>query len=157
MRLDTAARERLMSKISMRPNGCWRWTAATNRRGYGVINVEGAARLAHRVTYHVFRRAVPNDLCVLHHCDNPSCVNPSHLFLGTRADNARDMKRKGRSAYGERNAHSKLTDKQRAEIRARYAAGNITQQALADEHGVTQPLIAYVLKNPRLDALEARI
>ena len=82
--------------------GCWIWTGARNPAGYGGFNVRRQQRLAHRVAWTMERGAVPDGLCVLHRCDNPPCVNPDHLFLGTQLDNVADMIDKGRVARGDR-------------------------------------------------------
>jgi hypothetical protein len=87
-------------------NGCWNWTKAKNKAGYGFYTVRKAGWkrrrtvLAHRYAYEAFIDVVPDNMCVLHKCDNPSCVNPNHLFLGTQADNMQDRKAKGRMNKG---------------------------------------------------------
>ena len=88
-------------------DGCWLWTGYVDHRGYGRLTWRGQNyRLAHRVSYEL-AHADPAGLCVCHRCDNPLCVRPEHLFLGTRADNNRDMVAKGRQAAGERSgAHT---------------------------------------------------
>jgi len=91
--------ERFLNKISIEPNsGCWLWTAAVDPNGYGNfhVNVHEGLKKAHRVSWDLFRGSIPEDTCVCHHCDNPPCVNPEHLFLGTTKDNMGDMSRKGR-------------------------------------------------------------
>lgn len=81
-------------KISM-GNGCWEWQANADRRGYGHMTIKGKKVQAHRFSYELFV-APPGDLFVLHRCDNPPCVRPDHLWLGTNADNMADMRAKGR-------------------------------------------------------------
>lgn len=79
-------------------NGCLEWTGIKNKKGYGRCNVRGTVYLAHRLSYFICFRYDPGSLCVLHHCDNPACVNPKHLFIGSKADNNEDMRSKGRAA-----------------------------------------------------------
>ena len=105
---------RFLEKFMPEPNsGCWLWLAAVNSKGYGCYPYEGATRLAHRICWIYTYGAIPDGLCVLHKCDNPGCVNPEHLFLGTQGDNMRDMGRKGRSntpvLHGENNGRCKVS------------------------------------------------
>jgi hypothetical protein len=101
--------------------GCWLWTGTLNQDGYGVTFQFKETVLAHRIAYVLTRGSIPAGMCVLHTCDVRNCVNPAHLFIGTRADNCRDRSAKGRTVgshcYGKNNGKGKLSDEQIAEIR----------------------------------------
>lgn len=86
------------SKVDIN-TGCINWTAAVNNRGYGLLNIENNLQLAHRIAYKDFHGYLSHDICVLHRCDNPKCINVEHLFLGTQGDNMADMAIKGRAAW----------------------------------------------------------
>lgn len=107
-----------------RPNSvigpCWEWTGAKLKRGYGTLNVHGRKRLAHRYSWTMEHGPVPAGKLVLHKCDNPSCVRPTHLFVGTHKDNTQDMIAKLRGAQGEKQHAAKLTAQDVADIRKRY-------------------------------------
>jgi hypothetical protein len=99
---------------------CWPWQGAKDRQGYGFIKrKDGVQYRAHRLSYEMYQGPIPPGGLVCHHCDNPSCVNPNHLFVGTPVDNARDMVRKNRHCRlcGEKNPMAKLTDAQVIQIR----------------------------------------
>ncbi len=139
--------ERFWVKVDRRgPNDCWPWTAAVNEHGYGVMRPPGKrtgpAIKAHRVSAEFAGMAI-DGLDVLHSCDNPPCVNPAHLRTGTAAENSRDMVRRWRSCYGERQNHAKLTEAQVLEIRERRAAGEM-RNALAAEFGVSGSTISNI-------------
>jgi HNH endonuclease len=135
---------RFWAKVQ-KTDSCWLWTGFVNSQSrYGKIQIgprkSRVMAWVHRISWELTNGPIPDGIEVCHNCpggDNPRCVNPSHLFLGTHADNMRDAARKGQMAKGERRPTSKLTDATVRLIRMRYAAGGITQQALADEHGVS--------------------
>src|SRR5229473_531412 len=94
--------ERFWSKVR-KSDGCWEWIAGKHRFGYGIIRDGGRGsrmRTAHRISWEFHNGSIPAGLWVLHRCDNPQCINPDHLFLGTQFDNMTDAARKGRIRNG---------------------------------------------------------
>lgn len=96
--------ERFWAKVdkTSHPGGCWLWTAGKDSRGYGTFRVKSLPhpkKAAHRIAYSLVRGEIGSGLCVLHKCDNPACVNPDHLWLGTQKDNAIDRESKGRGRW----------------------------------------------------------
>ena len=136
--------ERFEEKYIPEPNsGCWLWTASVNGDGYGQFFV-GKKVLAHRASWSMVYGDIPESTCVLHHCDQPSCVNPDHLFLGSKKDNSHDMMKKGRTTVlgmiGDDHPTAKLTEKEVLVIRKDPRL----QRVIAAEYGVTQSLISAV-------------
>ncbi len=129
---------------------CWEWTGGKMIKGYGNfrMGLDMQSRLigAHRFSYEIANGEIPEGLLVLHHCDNPPCVNDAHLFLGTIKDNTHDAIRKGRLAHGERVWGSKLTDAKIIEIRMKYSTGKFSQQGLADEYDMAQTTIGQIVR-----------
>jgi|SRR6478736_7968963 len=135
--------ERLFSRIAINDSGCWVWTGAKNEKGYGKIGLPRSSKTArcHRVSYELANGPVPDGVMVLHRCDNPSCINPEHLFLGTAQDNSIDMATKGRNFVpdnrGERASWSKLTEEQAIDIMTR----RISAAKFAVLYGVSRSAI----------------
>lgn len=121
---------------------CWLWTGARFDSGYGSFSIKRKGCRAHRVSWELSFGPIPDGKLVLHRCDNPPCVNPSHLFLGTGADNSADMVQKNRHLYGERNHNAKLTEAFVLEIRRDYASGATTFRDLAKHYGVHESIVA---------------
>ena len=124
--------------------GCWMWKSSIERKGYGRLRFKKRKLLAHRVSAEKHLGPVPSGLCVLHECDNPLCVNPSHLFLGTKKDNNTDRNVKGRSnpRKGEAVRYSKLTADVVLELRRLYTRSSLK---VAASLGISQATMSDVL------------
>jgi HNH endonuclease len=158
--------DRFWSKVK-KSAGCWIWEGCCALNGYGQFHAVKNGRLtkclAHRISWLISNGGKWPKLQVLHRCDNPACVNPEHLWLGTQLDNLRDMSEKGRGSLGERNGWSthpermrvrddhpmaKLTSSDVSKIRARYKFRSKTDStvAIAKDYGVTQSLISHIIR-----------
>lgn len=131
-------------------DSCWEWLSYISPQGYGQVGINKRVKAAHRVAYELTYGPIPEGLFVCHACDNRKCVNPAHLFLGTAADNARDMFVKNRQSNGGR----KLTPEEVRDIRIRYKRGrgriiHGNSRALAREFGVDQSVIQAVAQGKR--------
>lgn len=125
------------------PDGdCHHWLGAKTRDGYGSVRFEGRSWLAHRLVHHITNAPVSDDVLVCHNCDNPSCVNPQHLFCGTQQDNMDDMVLKGRqrSRTGSDHANSKLTEADVLNIRS----DRRTHKVIAMDYGVSRGLVSLI-------------
>lgn len=150
--------ERFWSYVNRNGDGCWTWKGSCLKTGYGSFKLASyTMRLAHRVAYAIAHGGLQAGAIVCHRCDNPSCVRPDHLFLGTHQVNSDDMVQKGRHysrtrpeivLRGEAHGRARLTVEQVLEIRRRVAA-NEDRAALAREYGVTRNLI-YAIQYRRL-------
>jgi hypothetical protein len=127
--------------------GCWLWTKYLGATGYGRIRNDGQRYGAHRYSWEIHRGEIPAGMCVLHKCDTRPCVNPDHLFLGTKTDNANDrtQKGRGRGQPGESHYMAKLTEADVAAIRSDPRL----QRIIAKDYGVTQPAISLIKRQAR--------
>ncbi len=141
------APERFVRKLR-REGECVVWHGPRQKWGYGRVVFERKQWGAHRLAYTLHYGAIPEGMHVLHYCDNPSCVNPNHLWLGTNMQNRQDSVAKGRHAYGSRITQSKLSPEQVAEIRERYKNGE-RQPFLASCYGVAQSTISKIVRQYR--------
>ncbi|MFZ3166395.1 MAG: HNH endonuclease [Candidatus Methanoperedens sp.] len=128
---------------------CWNWKGYTTPDGYGEMRINYLRYRTHRLVYELTYGSIPNNMLVCHKCDNPSCCNPDHLWLGTIQQNIKDMDNKGRRkiSYGEKSPTHKLTSSQVKEIRRLYTTKNYTQRDLAKNFGVCQTTIWFILTN----------
>ena len=144
--------DRFWERVSIgKENECWEWTGAKNTAGYGQIKHNRYQIGAHRIAWLLENGSLPKGKLVCHHCDNPSCVNQRHLFLGTHKDNMLDKTRKGRNGIpkGEDSVHCRLTDKQINRIRILYSLPKVSQLMLAETFGVVQQHISRIINFKR--------
>lgn len=134
-------------------NSCWEWKGYTGNRKYGTFQIKNKNSMAHRISWMIHNGEIPNGLLVCHKCDNPSCVNPNHLFLGTPKDNMDDMNQKGRARHdnnprGNLRRQIKIRDEQVLDIRHRYLNGE-SCNSLSKEYGVGRAHIERIVSGKR--------
>jgi hypothetical protein len=129
--------------------GCFNWIGYKNKCGYGSFGYNKKIKLANRVSWQIHYGYKPEDICVLHKCDNPGCVNPDHLWLGTHQENMDDRDNKGRQydRNGEKNGRAKLTIEDVVTIRSLYNNTNTSERKLAKEFNVNSGTIHNILNN----------
>lgn len=141
---------RFWEKVNIEKNSkdCWEWIASCRKDGYGQFHIggnHGNTIPSHRTAWEMTYGPIPDGLWVLHKCDNRKCCNPSHLYVGTRADNERDKIIRNRIVKGEDSKISKLSYKGVAQIREMYTSGDYTQQEIADIFNVCQSSISRIM------------
>jgi hypothetical protein len=138
--------ERFMEKVQI-TDSCWLWLAVKNQDGYGRFRHGKKLYSAHRVSYELHIGPIPEGLCVLHSCDTPACVNPSHLFLGTQNDNIQDMERKGRAKHPKNTRQKvKVTREMYKDIVYFEFIGK-SQTFIANKFGISQAYVGKLLRN----------
>ena len=162
MRIGAVNVNLFWSKVQIKgANDCWLWTAGKFRGGYGGFSVNRRTKKAHRIALMLSGVDVPDSSLVCHRCDNPSCVNPSHLFVGSPKDNTADMIAKGRkpslkgtkvnpdkTMKGEKHGRSKLTTNDVLSIRQMLATG-MSQSQIAEMMNVSQTCISKISRYTR--------
>lgn len=133
---------------------CWIFNSSKNKKGYGRISISfketktKKSFYAHRLSYLIYKGDIPEKMLVCHTCDNSSCINPDHLFLGTNKDNVFDMITKGRrpSFTCEKNSMAKTTKEQVLEMRSKFSNGKYTQKDLAEEYKLDKSTVGSILR-----------
>lgn len=141
--------KRFWSKVDVgEADECWEWLASTGNGGYGHFRVHDRLWMAHRVVWVLTFGPIPEGLHVCHHCDNPGCVNPYHLFLGTQEDNMQDSARKGRQGW-------RLSREDIPKIRKLLTQGKLTQREIGELFGVSHGTISDIKRGVRWALLDA--
>jgi len=143
--------KRFLSKIDPDSHGsviCWPWIGSKVTHGYGKFTINGNRISAHRFSYEYHIGPIPDGLVVRHRCDNPSCVNPHHLEIGTQADNMRDRDERGRRKPPKGSSHgcAKLTEPDVIEIRRLYADGELNQCEIAGIFNVNHRTVNHIVR-----------
>lgn len=144
--------DRFWSYVQKSDGGCWEWMSGKDRNGYGLFSVRCRQKRANRVAWELTMGPIADGLYVLHRCDNPGCVNPAHLFLGTNDENMADMVAKQRQAAGERHASRlhpelcKLSADRVARIRQLRKDG-LTLRSIGDRFGVSESTVCVICKH----------
>lgn len=146
LRAETAMASLFWTRTERQPTGCLHWTGRRDPNGYGRIDFRGAPRLAHRVAYELTYGEAPGDRFVCHSCDNPSCVEPAHLWLGSQSDNMSDAATKGRlnssRGNGSDNPASKLSEEHARQIKF----GSDSAPRIAAQFGVSKETVYAIRK-----------
>lgn len=142
--MNAQVAQRFFEKVDI-TDGCWNWKAVKNKDGYGRLTASNRNYRAHRMSWMLYFGEIQEGLFVCHKCDNPSCVNPQHLFLGTAKDNAVDRNRKGRHRddNGENHPCAKLNTLDVIYIRAKLSQG-MQGKRLAQKFGMSQSMISQI-------------
>lgn len=142
-------KEKFEEKIK-KTSKCWEWQACLSVKGYGQFGIyrDGKWKVvaAHRVSYELYVGSIPDGMQVLHHCDNPSCVKPDHLFLGTNDENVADRVAKGRNAVmvGDKNPRAVLNENDVINIRQMLKYNVKSQKKIAEEYNVSCSTISHI-------------
>lgn len=127
------------------PGGCWVWMLARTASGYGHVRFHGRMWRAHRLAYALAKGPIPAGLCVCHSCDNPACVNPDHLWLGTHLANRRDAVRKNRQAKGEQQGHARLFRCEVMSAKEAFSMG-MASRDIARFYGVSRECVEGIVR-----------
>ena len=140
---EIRAKERFLQSFT-KTESCWLWTKVIEIYGYGIFWYHNQNQKAHRMSWIYFKGEIPDDLCVLHKCDIRNCINPDHLWLGTKTDNNWDKIKKERHQFGENHYFSRFTNKERDDIAIRYRNGE-SQKSLAKIYNTNQSTIGHIV------------
>ncbi len=135
---------------------CWEWLGPVTPEGYGEIGYFGKKHYrVHRAAYEVWVGPIPDGKQINHHCDNPPCINPEHLYAGTHEENMRDVDERKRRRYNETHTNTKLSQEDIREIKKIYSEGLLTQYMLAELYGSSQSHISSIIRGNKRRYVDA--
>jgi len=141
-------KQRFEEKYIIKDKSCWEWIGSLSNNMYGSFWNGDTYVGAHRMSYELYKEDIPKDMCVLHTCDNPRCVNPDHLWIGTREDNNKDRSNKNRNAdmQGEKHPQAKLTEQDIKEIRLLNSMKCFMQREIGEIYNITNKHVNNIVK-----------
>ena len=142
--IKKSLKHRLLSRVTINKEDCWIINGSQTDKGYSRFTINYKMYTGHRASWIIHNGPIPNKLCVLHKCDTPLCVNPNHLFLGTRADNVYDMVNKDRHTKGENNKNAKFTPDKVVYIRYLQRNSKLSNTFIAKIFNTTQQTISAI-------------
>ncbi|MEG4084860.1 HNH endonuclease [Microcoleus sp. POL10_C6] len=146
--IDPTLQQRLENHIISKTD-CWLTDLCCCKDGYPKISVHKKVRKASRAIFELYNGEISKGMFVLHKCDNPACINPEHLFLGTQKENMEDMASKSRSTIGSKSASAKLNEEQVLEIKRLLSETDLTQQKIAESFNVDRKIVSGI-KNGKI-------
>jgi hypothetical protein len=126
-------------------NICWIWTRARSQAGYGILTINYEVLYAHRLSWEFVNGDIPDGMVIMHNCDNPACVNPEHLQLGTQKDNLQDMWKKNRGSCGENHICAKITNEDVYKIRRLSENENLTRKEIGNMFGLSRQAVTDII------------
>lgn len=150
---------RIFGRIVVAESGCWVYQGGVSSNGYGIVSVNNKSVQVHRVAFELRVSRIPDGQCVCHRCDVRLCINPEHLFLGTKGENNTDRRRKGRNDVrrGESNHMAKLTEQQAIELIEKVTSQRISSREAAERFGITQKAVNAIVRGARWAHLDRAV
>lgn len=139
--------KRFWKYVEKSNNGCWTWLRGKTKAGYGYLTINYKNHYAHRLSWRLTYGIIPKNAVIMHRCDNPACVNPEHLRLGTQKDNLQDMWNKQRGSMGNEHPFAKVTDEDVKKIRKLGKIKNLYRREIGEMFGISRQAVTDIIYN----------